>query len=72
MSEAKEDHPTIIISGVSADDVRLIVEYCYSGQLPILPDGFDSLSEAATLFQINGLMTVSLIKENINFKMNKK
>ncbi|XP_015116104.1 uncharacterized protein LOC107040504 [Diachasma alloeum] len=64
LSETKEDHPTIIISDISADDVRSIVEFSYQGEVRIPVDNITNLLDAAQLLKISGLMEIEGLDEN--------
>lgn len=65
MSETKEDHPTIIISDISAEDVRSIVEFSYQGEVRIPVENISNLLDAAQLLRISGLMEVSIFLSGI-------
>lgn len=55
-----DDHPTIILSGVSAEDVRAIVEFTYQGEAHVPEENIRNLLEAARFLKITGLMEVNL------------
>lgn len=55
-----EDHPTIILSDVSPQDVRSIIEFAYNGEIQIPMENIDNLLEVARSLKINGLIDVSI------------
>ncbi|XP_044014777.1 uncharacterized protein PFB0145c [Aphidius gifuensis] len=63
LNDAKDDNPTIIICGISAHDVRLIIDWCYSGKFP---DDLKSFQEAAFLFQIDVIIKLDEINDDDN------
>uniref|UniRef100_A0A0C9QY18 Bab1_0 protein n=1 Tax=Fopius arisanus TaxID=64838 RepID=A0A0C9QY18_9HYME len=64
LSETMEDHPIIIISDISANDVRSIVEFSYHGEVRIPVENISNLLEAAQLLRINGLMEIEGLDEH--------
>ncbi|XP_074101765.1 uncharacterized protein LOC141529193 [Cotesia typhae] len=56
LKEAPEDHPTLIINDVSAETMKAIIEFCYTGNVKVPPAGTRSLFEAARFLQISALM----------------
>ena len=65
LSQATEDHPTIILSDISAQDVRSIVEFSYHGEVRIPVDNISDLLEAAHSLKICGLMEVICLSVNL-------
>ncbi|XP_063987142.1 uncharacterized protein LOC135167656 isoform X1 [Diachasmimorpha longicaudata] len=64
LSETSEDHPTIIISDIAADDVRSIVEFSYQGEVRIPVENITNLLDAAQLLKISGLMEIEGLDEH--------
>lgn len=59
-----EDCPTIIIDNVDAEDMKMLVEYCYHGEVNVPPERMNSFFAAAQFLKIVGLMDVSLATTN--------
>ncbi|XP_012279259.1 uncharacterized protein LOC105699101 [Orussus abietinus] len=64
LSQATEDHPTIIISDISARDIRSIVEFTYHGEVRIPVENIGNLLDAAHSLKICGLMEIDGLDEN--------
>jgi len=59
LSNTEDSHPYIILSEMSFDDVRSIVEFIYRGELNVGADHFASVLKIAEELQIRALMEVS-------------
>ena len=59
LTNTEDSHPYIILSEMSFDDVRSIVEFIYRGELNVGADHFASVLKTAEELQIRGLMEVS-------------
>jgi len=59
LTNTEDSHPYIILSEMSFDDVRSIVEFIYRGELNVGADRFTSVLKIAEELQIRGLMEVS-------------
>lgn len=55
-----EDHPTIILTDVSLQDIKSIIEFAYHGEIRIPVENISSLLEAARSLKISGLIEVSI------------
>lgn len=55
-----EDYPTIILSDISPQNIKLIIEFIYHGEVRIPVDNINSLLEAAQSLKISGLVDVSV------------
>ncbi|KAK0075165.1 hypothetical protein PV325_007282 [Microctonus aethiopoides] len=64
LSESTEDHPTIIISDISPEDMRSIVEFSYHGEVKIPVESISHLLDAAHSLKICGLMEIEGLDEN--------
>lgn len=60
LSQVTEDYPTIILSGISPEDIKSIIEFIYHGEVRIPVDNINSLLEAAQSLKISGLVDVSV------------
>lgn len=60
LSQVTEDYPTIILSDISPEDIKLIIEFIYHGEVRIPVDNINSLLEAAQSLKIGGLIDVSI------------
>jgi len=60
LSQVTEDCPTIILSGISPEDIKSIIEFIYHGEVRIPVDNINSLLEAAQSLKISGLVDVSV------------
>lgn len=54
-----EENPVIILSEMNPQIIKLIVEYCYHGEVRVPTESINTLLEAAHLLKIVGLMDVS-------------
>jgi len=59
LTNTEDSHPYIILSEMSFDDVRSIIEFIYHGELNVGADHFASVLKIAEELQIRGLMEVS-------------
>ncbi|XP_034951208.1 uncharacterized protein [Chelonus insularis] len=66
LSETPEDHPTIIISDISPQDMKSIVEFSYRGEVRIPVENINSLLEAAHLLKICGLMEIESLDDDVS------
>lgn len=55
-----EDHPTVILSDISPQDVKSIIEFAYHGEVRVPMENISSLLEAARSLKISGLIDVSV------------
>lgn len=53
-----EDHPTIILSDISAQDIKSIIEFIYHGEVRVPVENISSLLDAARSLKICGLIEV--------------
>lgn len=60
LSQVTEDYPTIILSDISPEDIKSIIEFIYHGEVRIPVDNINSLLEAAQSLKISGLVDVSI------------
>lgn len=58
LSQVNEDHPTIILSDISAQDIKSIIEFTYHGEVRVPVDNISSLLEAARSLKICGLIEI--------------
>ena len=49
------DHPTVVLSQVLDEDLRLIVDFMYSGEVAVDQSRLPRLLEAARMLKIKGL-----------------
>ena len=63
LSQVNEDHPTIILSDISAQDIKSIVEFTYHGEVRVPVENFNSLLDAARSLKISGLIEIDRIDE---------
>ncbi|XP_043286684.1 uncharacterized protein [Venturia canescens] len=63
-SQTNEEHATIILSDISAQDVRSIVEFSYHGEVRTPVENISNLLEAAHSLRICGLMEIDGLDEN--------
>lgn len=61
MSTVQSSHPVVVLSGMSAEDVKSIIEFVYRGELNVKAERFSSVLKAAETLKISGLMEVSNI-----------
>lgn len=55
MEQNPSDHPTIVLSQINHQELRLLVEFMYSGEVAVEQDCLAKLLEAANMLQIKGL-----------------
>ena len=60
LSQVTEDYPTIILSDISPQDIKSIIEFVYHGEICVPVENISSLLEAARSLKINGLINVSI------------
>lgn len=60
LSQVTEDYPTIILSDISSQDIKSIIEFIYHGEIRVPVDNICSLLEAARSLKISGLADVSV------------
>lgn len=60
LSQVTEDCPTIILSDISPEDIKLIIEFIYHGEVRIPVENINNLLETARSLKINGLLDVSI------------
>lgn len=64
LSQVNEDHPTIILSDISAQDIKSIIEFTYNGEVRIPVENISSLLDAARSLKICGLSEINGLDEN--------
>jgi hypothetical protein len=55
-----EDYSTIILSDISPQDIKSIIEFIYHGEVRVPVEDISSLLEAARSLKISGLVDVSV------------
>lgn len=63
LSQVTEDCPTIILSDISPQDIKSIIEFIYHGEVRIPVDNISSLLEAAQSLKISGLVDINGFEE---------
>lgn len=63
LRDVKDEHATIVIDGISAQDLKLIIEFVYGGQMHVQSKDMSSLLNTAKFLKISGLMDVSFCCE---------
>ncbi|CAL1675979.1 unnamed protein product [Lasius platythorax] len=63
LSQVTEDCPTIILSDISPQDIKSIIEFIYHGEVRIPVDNINSLLEAAQSLKISGLVDINGFEE---------
>ncbi|XP_066597084.1 uncharacterized protein [Prorops nasuta] len=63
LSQVNDDHPTIILSDISAQDVRSIIEFTYHGEVRIPVENISSLLDAARSLKICGLIEIDGLED---------
>ncbi|XP_050446444.1 uncharacterized protein LOC126849037 isoform X1 [Cataglyphis hispanica] len=63
LSQVTEDYPTIILSDISPQNVKSIIEFIYHGEVRIPVDNINSLLEAAQSLKISGLVDINGFEE---------
>ncbi|XP_031827911.1 uncharacterized protein LOC116424962 isoform X2 [Nomia melanderi] len=63
LSQVNEDHPTIILSDISAQDIKSIVEFIYHGEVRVPVENISSLLDAARSLKICGLIEINGLNE---------
>lgn len=56
-----EDHPTIILSDVSLQDIKSIIEFAYHGEVRVPVENISNLIDTARSLKISGLIDVSIL-----------
>ncbi|XP_011050130.1 PREDICTED: uncharacterized protein LOC105143470 isoform X2 [Acromyrmex echinatior] len=64
LSQVTEDYPTIILSDISPQDIKSIIEFIYHGEICVPVENISSLLEAARSLKINGLINIDGVYEN--------
>ncbi|XP_076171182.1 uncharacterized protein LOC143148591 isoform X2 [Ptiloglossa arizonensis] len=64
LSQVNEDHPTIILSDISAQDIKSIIEFIYHGEVRVPVENISSLLDAARSLKICGLIEIDGLDEN--------
>ena len=65
MCQVNEDHSTIILSDISAQDIKSIIEFIYHGEVRVPVENISSLLDAARSLKICGLNEVSYYLKRI-------
>ncbi|XP_011692451.1 PREDICTED: uncharacterized protein LOC105452758 [Wasmannia auropunctata] len=68
LSQVTEDYPTIILSDISPQDIKLIIEFIYHGEIHVPVENIRSLFEAARSLKISGLHDIDGIGESEIFR----
>ncbi|XP_047345726.1 uncharacterized protein LOC124947510 isoform X1 [Vespa velutina] len=66
LSQVNEDHPTIILSDISAQDIKSIIEFTYHGEVRIPVENINSVLDAARSLKICGLIEIDDLDESDN------
>ncbi|XP_008210950.1 uncharacterized protein LOC100121492 isoform X2 [Nasonia vitripennis] len=64
LSQVNDEHATIILSDISPQDVRSIVEFSYNGEVRIPVENINNLLDAAHSLKICGLMEIEGLDES--------
>ncbi|KYN04423.1 Protein bric-a-brac 1 [Cyphomyrmex costatus] len=72
LSQVTEDYPTIILSDISPQDIKSIIEFIYHGEIRVPVENINSLLEAARSLKINGLINVNGVEENEIIRVKKE
>ncbi|EFN80703.1 Protein bric-a-brac 1 [Harpegnathos saltator] len=64
LSQVTEEHPTIILSDVSLQDIKSIVEFAYHGEVRVPVENISSLLDTARSLKISGLIDIDKLEEN--------
>ena len=57
LSVTTSDHPTVVLSGIRYKELKLLVDFMYSGEVAVAQTQFPGLMEAANWLGIRGLCT---------------
>ncbi|XP_066602021.1 transcription activator GAGA-like isoform X2 [Prorops nasuta] len=57
-------HPVVMLAGVEADDLELLLEFVYRGEVSVEPSQLPSLLQAAHCLSIHGLTPPTILTEN--------
>ena len=55
LTENPSEHPTIVLSQINYEEMRLLVDFMYSGEVSVATDRLGKLLEAARILKIKGL-----------------
>ena len=55
LTENPSEHPTIVLSQIYYEEMRLLVDFMYSGEVSVATDKLAVLLEAARILKIKGL-----------------
>ncbi|KAG8224609.1 hypothetical protein J437_LFUL009174 [Ladona fulva] len=69
LATAEDTYPTLILSDVSAEDIRAVLEFVYRGELCIMANRFASVLKVADDLKIRGLSEVSSRLPNLEGMM---
>ncbi|XP_018393608.1 PREDICTED: uncharacterized protein LOC108772554 [Cyphomyrmex costatus] len=72
LSQVTEDYPTIILSDISPQDIKSIIEFIYHGEIRVPVENINSLLEAARSLKINGLINIDGVEENEIIRVKKE
>lgn len=67
LSQVTEDYPTIILSDISPQDIKSIIEFIYHGEIRVPVENINTLLEAARSLKISGLIDVSVNLFAVNY-----
>ncbi|XP_043586572.1 uncharacterized protein LOC122569498 isoform X2 [Bombus pyrosoma] len=71
LSQVNEDHPTIILSDISAQDIKSIIEFTYHGEVRVPVENISTLLDAARSLKICGLIEIDGLEETDSVVSNK-
>lgn len=60
LTQVNEDHPTVILCDISAEDIKAIIEFIYRGEVRVPVQNIGSLLKAARSLKIYGLIEVCI------------
>merc|ERR1719295_1631234 len=55
LTENPSEHPTIVLSQINYEEMRLLVDFMYTGEVSVATDRLGKLLEAARILKIKGL-----------------
>ncbi|KAL6267064.1 hypothetical protein P5V15_000140 [Pogonomyrmex californicus] len=71
LSQVTEDCPTIILSDISPQDIKSIIEFIYHGEIRVPMENISSLLEAAHSLKISGLIDIDGLEEDESIRSRK-
>ncbi|XP_014477716.1 PREDICTED: uncharacterized protein LOC106746060 isoform X2 [Dinoponera quadriceps] len=64
LSQVTEDNPTIILSDISPQDIKSIIEFAYHGEVRVPVENISNLLETARSLKISGLIDINGLEES--------